>query len=157
MSRHGYTDDDIDPNDLALWRASVQRSIQGKRGQQALRDLLTALDAMPEKRLIRSVFRNRNGECCSLGVLAEHRGVSDEMPAIASHEMSEVEIHNALCPFDDSDVIREEAAAALDIAPCLAAEIMYENDWKDSETPEERWARMRRWVEKRIRQEEAKR
>ena len=45
MSRSGYSDDDEDGR-LAMWRGAVQSAIRGKRGQAALRELLTALDAM---------------------------------------------------------------------------------------------------------------
>lgn len=52
MSRSGYTDDDDDPLATGRWRAQVRSAIRGKRGQAFLRELIAALDAMPEKALI---------------------------------------------------------------------------------------------------------
>lgn len=46
MSRSGYTDEygDGDPLALGRWRQAVKRSIEGKRGQAMLRELLEALE-----------------------------------------------------------------------------------------------------------------
>lgn len=52
MSRHGYTDSCDDNFALIRWRGAAKSAIRGKRGQAFLRELLAALDAMPEKRLI---------------------------------------------------------------------------------------------------------
>ena len=50
MNRSGYSDNHEAPDgEYFLWRHAVQRSIDGKRGQYMLRDLLAALDAMPNK------------------------------------------------------------------------------------------------------------
>lgn len=48
MSRSGYTDDygDDDPLAHGRWRQAVKRSIEGKRGQALLRELLEALNVM---------------------------------------------------------------------------------------------------------------
>ena len=51
MSRSAYSDD-LEDDVMNLWRGAVMSAIRGKRGQQLLRDLRDALDAMPEKRLI---------------------------------------------------------------------------------------------------------
>lgn len=133
MSRSGYTDD---AENLAMWRGMVASAIRGKRGQRLLRDLRDALDAMPTKRLIAGDFV-RDGECCALGAVAVKRNVPD------------------LDLIDPEDGCHHEnVACELDIAECLVREIEYENDegaWK--ETPEERWTRMRKWVENRIKPE----
>lgn len=57
MSRSGYTDDGWD-DESAQWASiryngALKSAIRGKKGQAFLKDLLAALDAMPEKRLIR--------------------------------------------------------------------------------------------------------
>jgi hypothetical protein len=52
MSRSGYSDDYDDGNSLAMYRGVVASAMRGKRGQAFFRDLVDALDAMPEKRLI---------------------------------------------------------------------------------------------------------
>jgi len=135
MSRSGYTDD---CENMGLWRGSVERAIRGKRGQAFLREMLTALDALPEKSLAANSF-TKGGEICALGSVAVKRGI----------DVSQFE------PPADADwydtVDRHEVADTFGIAPAMAAEIMYENDegahWsKPNETPEERWQRMRVWI-----------
>lgn len=125
MSRSGYSDD-LDEWDLIRWRGQVASAIRGRRGQAMLRDLLVALDAMPEKTLVAHELETPQGEVCALGALGKARGL----------DMKEV------------DPEEPEAVAALfDIAPQLAKEIVYMNDeyWWNI-TPAERWRRMRAWV-----------
>ena len=122
MSRSGYSDD---CENLQLWRGAVDRATFGARGQAFLRRLLAALDAMPTKRLITGVIKSSTGQVCALGALDPD------------------------APYEDA----EDLARHFGIARALAAEIVYENDefplWR-SETPEQRWERMRDWVAKQI-------
>lgn len=150
MSRSGYNDDCWDADGSAewamiRWRGAVESAIRGARGQAFLRELLDALDAMPEKRLIAHSFQ-QGGGCCTLGVIGASRGVP--MPEIDPDDFDE---------FEDPARIRKQASSVLNIAPALAAEIMFFNDdaggW--SETPEQRWSRMRAWVVEQIRQRAA--
>lgn len=135
MSRSGYVDD-LDPLDLGRWRGCVASAIRGKRGQALLRSLRDALDAMPVKRLIAESLVQTDGEVCALGCLAAARGI------------------------DVSDLDPEEperVAAVFDVNEKLVREIVYENDegsWRA--TPEQRWANMRKWVERHIKNEAAK-
>lgn len=132
MSRSGYSDDyggDFN-NQMELYRNTVDQAIKGKRGQNFLRELLSALDAMPEKILIKGALEE-NGQVCALGAVFASRGKS--VDGIDAYEPYQV-------------------AQALGIANCMAAEIAYENDegaW-ERETPEERFKRVRSWVERRI-------
>lgn len=104
----------------------VASAIRGRRGQQLLRELLAALDAMPVKRLIADELV-KDGEYCALGVLGAKRGIN-------MHELDPT----------DGDRVGE----AFDIAPCMAQEIVYLNDEEfQTATPERRWERMREWVE----------
>jgi hypothetical protein len=125
MSRSGYSYD-LDNWDLIRWRGAVASATRGKRGQKLLRDLRDALDAMPEKQLIAHELVCDDG-VCALGALAQHRGL----------DVSDVD------PYDRSTV-----AGTFGIADALAAEIVYEND--EIATPEQRWRRMRAWVESQI-------
>ena len=131
MSRSGYSDD-LDNNwTLIRYRGMVASAIRGKRGQGFLRDLLEALDTMPNKRLIASNLES-NGEVCAIGSLGKKRGI----------DMGKLD------PFD-----QESVAGAFGIAPCLSAEIAFENDqdfFYSTETPEQRWRRMRAWVSDQI-------
>ena len=136
MSRSGYDDYEGDctiPSEF--YRMAVQRAAQGKRGQKLLSDLLTALDAMPVKRLIANEF-STGGEVCALGAVAPLRGVD-----VAD-----------LDPEDDYYTPRL-LSKRFDIAESLAREVMYANDEGgpfDKETPEQRWQRMRDWVASQI-------
>lgn len=161
MSRHGYTDDgDDDPLALGRWRAQVKSAIRGKRGQAFLRELAAAMDAMPVKELIASELVNKDGDCCTIGVVCKARGI----------DVSKIDYE---CP--------ESVGAAVGIAHQMAAEIEYYNDeygerferydlpvnpdakpsqWQPKygwnrieETPAERWQRMRDWVAKKIKAE----
>lgn len=133
MSRSGYSDDYDGNNwDLIRWRGAVVSAIRGARGQAFLKEMLSALDAMPEKKLIAHELEAK-GEVCAIGAVGARRGV----------DMSKLDPEN-----------REGVAHVFDISEALAAEIVYENDegvyWSDKETPERRFARMRAWVEKQI-------
>lgn len=157
MSRSGYTDECDDQWALIRWRGAVASAIRGERGQSMLRELLVALDAMPEKRLAAGSLVNADGEFCTLGALGAARGIE----------------LNAIDPED-----RQQVAKAFGVAEALAAEIMYLNDegvvddwlWQDVEicgpmrgqrhkrsvmvpnpkALEMRWAYMRRWAEQQI-------
>lgn len=132
MSRSGYSEDYDEefPNALELFRANIDRTIDGKRGQAFLRDLLGALDALPEKRLIADDLEHQ-GEVCAIGALGKARGI----------DMKGIDPEDAKC-----------VAKMFGITAILAREIVFENDegagyWaREKETPEARWQRMREWV-----------
>lgn len=140
MSRSGYS---TDCDNVAMWRGMVASATRGKRGQAFFRDLLIALDTMPEKRLITEHLEDGpGGEVCAIGALGRARGI----------DMSDMD--------PDEPV---EVAAAFNIAECLAQEVVYMNDeyfdrrpaedhrgYRDY-TPEERWQKMRAWVAEQIR------
>ena len=127
MSRSGYQDD-CDGWELIMYRGAVASAIRGKRGQQFLRDLVTALDAMPSKRLIEGKLE-KEGEVCALGSVGKMRGIS-------------------LPGFDLYDEQGDEMAKLFGIAPALAREVMFENDndFCVPESPDERWQRVRAWA-----------
>lgn len=147
MSRHGYCDDGEQWATIR-WRGAVKSAIRGKRGQAFLKEMLAALDAMPEKRLVREAleepvtglpFAPKTGGVCAMGAVARMRGV----------DMSRV---------DPED--RDTVAELMEIPMTLACEIAYENDESFGydrfhrayleETPERRWQRMRDWVARQI-------
>lgn len=129
MSRSGYHDD-LDPLALGQWRAQVASAIRGKRGQAFLRDFIAALDALPEKKLVKDEIVTDDGAVCALGALGKQRGVNLE----------------ALDPYD-----YDQLGATFGIAHQLAQEVMFWNDeWDD--TPEKRWQRMRDWAVKNVQQ-----
>ena len=131
---------------MNLYRGTVARAMRGKRGQSMLRELALALDAMPVKRLASRSFQTaKGGDVCTLGCLLRVRGVdTTELDAAIGD------------PCDDyPEDVSEAAGSALGVARSMAAEIMFENDDPFchrvvNETPEERWARMRFWVDSQI-------
>lgn len=134
--RSGYSDD-IDERDLAMWRGRVASAMRGKRGQQLLRDLLAALDAMPQKRLIANDLIH-DGDVCLLGAGARVRGITD----IGTIDPED---HDAL-------------GSLFNVASCLIQEIEFVNDEarrQGDETPEQRYERVRKWLRRHIAQEKA--
>lgn len=130
MSRSGYNDD-CGGWALICWRGAVARAIAGKRGQAFLYEMLHAMAALPERKLIDGELE-QDGAVCALGAVGKARGI----------DMSGIEV-------DD----RDQVAEVFGIAPALAAEIVWMNDeayWRGSETPEHRFERMRQWIEEQI-------
>jgi hypothetical protein len=126
MSRSGYNDD-CDGWALICWRGAVQRAISGRRGQAFLEEMLHAMAALPTRELISHDLEN-DGAVCAIGSVGRARGI----------DMKDL---------DPED--RDAVAKAFDIAPALAAEIVWMNDeahW-GAETPEQRFNRMRKWIE----------
>lgn len=128
MSRHAYIDDCDDYLQYGRWRGQVTSAIRGKRGQAFLKELLAALEAMPNKRLITCELKNDKGEFCTLGVIGAARGV-------------ELEALNV----EDYDNL----ADVFGIAAPLVREIEFEND-ELGFSPEKRWEKMYCWVKEQI-------
>lgn len=128
MSRSGYMDDCDDNWQMIRWAGQVASACRGKRGQAFFVDLLAALDAMPEKRLIANELEADDGNVCALGALGKARRV----------DMSKLDP-------DDS----QRVAETFDIAEALAREVVYQNDEAAlylRETPEQRFSRIRAWA-----------
>jgi hypothetical protein len=126
MSRHGYSDE-IDEWALIRWRGQVASAMRGKRGQALLIDLVKALDAMPEKALIKEALIDTEGDVCALGAVGIRRGI----------------------PMENLDPEwTETIASTFDIAEQLAREITYINDEGGcyDETRQQRWERVRSWA-----------
>jgi hypothetical protein len=127
MSRSEYTDDS---EGIALYRASVDRAINGARGQAFLREMEHALDSMQVRRLAKNLVLE-GGESCAMGAVLAERGLERGASDFA-----------------------EDTAQVLGIAPALAREIAFENDDLDgytSRTPEERHAYMLQWARSHLR------
>jgi hypothetical protein len=131
MSRSNYTYDVDDQWQAIMYRGAVISAMRGARGQKLLKDIVVALDALPEPKLIAEELE-ADGCFCTLGAVANLRGVSFSRlnEYYAPHHVSK----------------------PLNIASALAAEVMYMNDEAGmyDETPESRWSRMRNWAQERI-------
>lgn len=129
MSRSNYNEEPYGTWDMIRWRGAVASATKGTRGQTLLKELLAALDSMPEKRLIKESLDCADG-VCALGALGRARGLS--MVNLDPEEPATV-------------------AEAFGVAPALAQEIAFYNDeCCPQQTPEERWVRMREWVVKQL-------
>ncbi len=135
MSRSGYSDDMDDMWAFIRYRGAVTSGMRGARGQRLLQELLQALDAMPEKRLITGALE-KDGCHCALGVVGAARGLNLD----------------GIDPYMPSQVSK-----AFDVSQAVAREIVFENDengyW--DETPEDRWARVRAWIASQVRTDAA--
>lgn len=132
MSRSGYIDD-CSGWDLIRWRGAVASAIRGKRGQAFLREMLAALDSLPEKRLISHELVSLKGEYCAMGAVMKSRGM---------FKISNINPHN-----------RGIISSLLQIAPALVAELAFINDADFRyipETPEQRYCRVRLWIEEHL-------
>lgn len=166
MSRSGYNDDGDDPLALGRWRQAVRRAVDGKRGQALLRDLREALDAMPDKRLWSGSFATAEGEFCTLGVLGAKRGtkMDDLGDAEDGCETELVGRRFGIAPamaaeimyLNDEYVVNEWKWVEVEICGPMRP------NWPDygrhrrsvsvhnDHHPQERWRRMRAWVEEHI-------
>lgn len=139
MSRSGYSDDVYDQWAHIRWRGAVAQAMSGKRGQAFLREMLAAMDALPEKRLV-ALELEAEGQVCAIGSVGRARGI----------DMSDLD------PQDYTKV-----AATFGIAEALAQEIVFMNDegffglgYGHPMTPEARFAGMRDWIISKIKQSE---
>ena len=137
MSRSGYSDD-FEQWDFIRWRGAVASAVRGKRGQAFLKEMLAALDALPEKQLIANELETE-GAVCAIGAVGKVRGI----------DMSKI---------DPED--RETVASTFGIPLALASEIFFANDegagyLSMKEAPEVRFTRMRAWIESLVRKEMA--
>lgn len=130
MGRHEYAEDgSLDTWEFIRWRGRVASATRGRRGQRLLHELLDALDAMPEKRIITGDLVSEDGDCCTIGVaLAARKGIEEASKW-------------------DAEGNNGALAAEFDVAECLVQEIEWMNDeGAYNETTESRWQRMRNWV-----------
>lgn len=148
--------DEYFPGQWALWEHNLERNMSGAAGQAKLKELRDALLALPEKRLIETRLADGEGNVCALGALAVQRRVEAGEPRSAVlSELAEkvVEDDWGLDGWEAEQLTLEEARACGVKRP-MAVTVAYENDFGPSrETPEERYARVLAWVEKRILEE----
>lgn len=126
MSRSGYTDDLGSEWAMICWRGAVASAIRGRRGQAFLRELIDALDALPEKRLISNDLIHED-EVCALGAVGLARGMGAEMAALDPEDYDSV-------------------AAMFGLPNALAQEIEWLNDEFHYASDEERFTKVRAWA-----------
>lgn len=154
--RLNWTDEEDRPGQFALWSANCRRSLRGKAGQHALRELEAALLALPEKRLIKDLLTDHEGGVCAVACYAKHKGLD-------------------LSTFDPEDE-SDEVGIAAGMPRLVAWQVVALNDitldtvWERAEgplrrheatyqggiplvrdmTPEERYEKVLAWVRRQI-------
>jgi hypothetical protein len=128
MGRHGYSDDCDDQWANIRWRGQVASAIRGKRGQAFLKELVQALEAMPEKKLIPHELIE-DGQVCTLGAVGLARGA----------DLKDVD------PYD-----HKLLGDMFNVAHQLIQEIEWENDENGGPTPEARWQHMHAWATRQV-------
>jgi len=139
MGRSGYVERCNDW-EWICWRGAVRAAMRGKRGLAFLRELESALVALPRQRLIQGELcseENGNVDVCAIGsVLLARRLKAGESPSAAAKAI------RVLDPYD-AGVIADEAG----IARAMACELAELNDeGGGGETDEQRYERILRYV-----------
>ena len=129
MNRSGYTDD-CDEDEADEWECKLNDAMASPEGQAFLRELAAALDALPDKWLIEEQLVDEEGDCCAIGAVCKARGIDT-----AGMD-------------NDLGCVAERLGVPLP----LACEIVNEND-DCRETPDVRWHRMRKWIERKIKKD----
>lgn len=154
--RIGYSDEEDYPGQFGLWQGNCQRSLKGKAGQAALRELEAALLALPSKRLIAGEFEDADGEVCSIAALAKHRGIdSGQIEANPEYDMEQVGVELGMPRLVAWKVV-EMNDLHFNGKDLLFAEGPYR--WPGEQpyayievTPEQRYERMLAWVREQLR------
>jgi len=125
-----------------LWQSMYQRSTRGKKGQRNLHDFIAALDAMPEKRLIRDaevekLYDEEKDEYVVVGVCA--------VACFAAAKGGDARYFGEE---DDSDIFSTaELGKSYGLSWTMAWEMARANDGTFAGlTPQERWQAMRDWA-----------
>ena len=155
MARLNYSDDEDFSGQCALWQANCRRSLRGLAGQRALRDLETALLALPEPRLIRDRLW-QDGEVCAIGAYAQYKGLdirtwdpedeSDEvgvaagMPRLVAWKVVEFNDIDLNVVWEVADGPLNRYQATYHGGTALVRDM----------TPEERYQRMLAWVQRQL-------
>jgi hypothetical protein len=146
MSRITYCDDEDFQNQAYLWEANQERSIKGRKGQAALRELEAALLALPEKRLIANELENSKGEVCAVGALAKFKG--KENPMVGDSFGDEGLTLNE----DEIERVTVRFATELGVPSMVAVAVVHENDdcWSVNITPEQRYEKVLNWTRRQL-------
>lgn len=137
--RINYSDEEDRPGQFDLWQANCRRSLNGRAGQAALRELEAELMAMPERRLIADDLA-ADGEVCAVGALMKRRLVTAGAEPTAAQARLE--------DLNDSEWESDYVAAQETRVPRLVAWKLVElNDIElEGMTPEARYSAVLEWV-----------
>lgn len=168
MSRSGFHEAD-DDGDFAVaveqHAKNIRDALASEKGQQFLRGLVAALDALPVKELTSSALVSDSG-CCAMGAYCKARGIDPMDMVILTVRQPDgstrpATLREELSISDNDEYavseIQEEAVNALpDLidAPELAVrETVWINDECAPSEPAARWKAVRKWAVARLAKE----
>lgn len=161
--RIGYSENEDYPGQFDLWQANCRRSLQGRAGQAILRELESALVALPDKRLIEDELE-AEGDVCAWGALKVYRGeaISDDDRELATYDMEAVGVELGAPRLVAWKVVEvndlQSRGRYVDVAgPTKVEWGMRRRERLNifiAETPAERYERVLAWVRRQIRQTE---
>ena len=151
MSRFGYdpeydTDYGSKEFQAAVWDRNYARSLRGRKGQAALRELRDALRALSPRRLIEGFCETTIDDdgnevisgVCAIGAMYVARGLP---------------VDNYMQSEDFSSWDTADVGESMGMSNTMAFGIAYRNDETYSDlTPESRWWAMYAWVLQQIRE-----
>jgi hypothetical protein len=136
--RISYTDEEDFPGQFGLWQGNCQRSLSGKQGQAALRELEAALVALPSKRLIANELDNGQ-DVCAIGALVRYKKITPL--ADPEYEMEQVGI--------ECGMPRLVAWTVVEIND-NELDFRYVDGKRVDCTPEERYETILKWIRKQL-------
>lgn len=131
-----YCEDDYDYRQEGLRAGWIRSAIRGKRGQSFLRELVTALDALPSPELSCGALEDlATGCCCAFGAVRRLRG--PESVKLWFHP-------------EEEDTSPDDLAKPFGVSLTLAWAVVQANeDMNESNTEQgrrRRWADVRAWA-----------
>ena len=146
-----FSEGDYDhPGQWALWENALWRAINGRRGQQVLRDLEQALMELPEPALIEGGLSDGK-QVCAVGAYVAHKRVQ-------AGEDREKVLTDMIVPLDswgymdgwetEEKTIAKGEHAGMQLTLIVAVAGL--NDDLYQATPEQRYERVLSWVRERI-------
>ena len=138
--RVDVADEEQYSGEFALWQANCDRSMKGKKGHAALKEMERALVAMPVKEIYADVLVEQGGCMCAIGAVMVQRKIDEGM----SREDALDE-----CSMRDPECVETIAEKELGFPHMVAWSTAYENDWdgyRPDVTPAQRYERMLKWV-----------
>lgn len=151
MSRFDGYGDDCDQEPGHWYRIDVERAFRSKPGQDRIRQMCVALDAMPVHELIAGELRDYgytdedepcHGQVCTLGAFAAYRFMQADAELDFDHAVADLPDEN------DQWLVADWMKRSLNFPFRMAQHIEWVNDEElGSGTPEDRWLRMRAWLQ----------
>ena len=147
-----FHDGDYDhPGQWALWENALHRAINGRRGQQVLRDLERALVELPEQALSSGSLVDGEGAVCAVGAYVAQKRVEagERREDVLSDLFIEPDAWGDLNGWEAEDrtiTAAQNAGMQLTVAVAVAGL----NDDYYKATPQERHTKVLAWVRERI-------